>query len=59
MVEVGNAPRFDRRAPTTVGYTGADRPLAELVASFLPGAEVVEARSTPPEARVVVTVGAS
>lgn len=59
VVEVGNAPRFDRRAPTTVGYTGADRPLAELVASFLPGAEVVEARSTPPEARVVVTVGAS
>lgn len=59
VVDVDNALRFDRRAPTTVGFTGADRPLAELVASFLPGAEVVEARSTPPEAQVVVTVGAS
>lgn len=57
--EVDNAPRFDQRAPTTVGYNGEeDRLLAELVASFLPGAELRELVNPPPDGvKVVVTVG--
>lgn len=59
VTEVDNAPRFDQRAPTTVGYSGEeDRLLAELVASFLPGAELRELINPPPDGvQVVVTVG--
>ena len=59
VADVDNAPRFDQRAPTTVGYVGEeDRPLAELVASFLPGAELRELINPPPDGvQVVVTVG--
>ena len=59
VADVDNAPRFDPRAPTTVGYFGQeDRLLAELVASFLPGAELRELINPPPEGvQVVVTVG--
>lgn len=61
VANVDNAPRFDDRAPTTVGYIGEeDRPLAELVASFMPGAEVRELINEPPEGiQIVVTVGAN
>lgn len=57
--EVDNAPRFDQRAPTTVGYSGEEnRLLAELVGSFLPGAEIRELINPPPDGvQVVVTVG--
>jgi hypothetical protein len=60
VAETDNAPRFDPRAPTTVGYADEeDRLLAELVASFLPGAELRELVNPPPEGiQVVVTVGA-
>ncbi len=59
VADVDNAPRFDDRAPTTVGYVGEeDRLLAELVASFLPGAELRELFNEPPAGvQVVVTVG--
>lgn len=59
VADVDNAPRFDERAPTTVGYVGEeDRLLAELVASFLPGAELRELfNEPPPGVQVVVTVG--
>lgn len=59
VAEVDNAPRFDQRAPTTVGYSGEEhRLLAELVASFLPGAELRELINPPPDGvQVVVTVG--
>lgn len=58
---VDNAPRFDDRAPTTVGYVGEEnRLLAELVASFMPGAELRELINEPSEGvQVVVTVGAN
>ncbi len=59
--ETDNAPRFDPRAPTRIGYaTPAELPLAELVASFLPGADVVQLISAPPPGvNIVVTVGAN
>ena len=61
VAEVENAPRFDPRAPTTVGYHGEEnRLLGELVASFMPGAELRELINPPPEGmQVVVTVGAN
>lgn len=59
VANVDNAPRFDQRAPTSVGYVGEEqRLLAELVASFLPGAELRELVQPPPDGvQVVVTVG--
>lgn len=59
VADVDNAPRFDPRAPTSVGYVGEEqRPVAELVASFLPGAEIRELINPPPDGiEVVVTVG--
>jgi len=59
VADVDNAPRFDDRAPTTGGYVGEeDRLLAELVASFMPGAELRELFNEPPAGvQVVVTVG--
>lgn len=59
VADVDNAPRFDQRAPTTVGYADeGDRVLAELVASFLPGAELRELIQPPPDGvHIVVTVG--
>lgn len=60
VVDVDNAPRFSDRAPTTIGYADEeDLPLAELVASFLPDAEI-DLLINPPTADVdiVVTVGA-
>lgn len=59
--ETDNAPRFDQRAPTNVGYVGEEnRLLAELVASFLPGAELRELVQPPPDGvDIVVTVGAN
>lgn len=59
--DTDNAPRFDQRAPTSVGYVGEEnRLLAELVASYLPGAEVRELVQPPPDGtQVVVTVGAN
>lgn len=59
VTDTDNAPRFDPRAPTTVGYAGEeDRLLAELVASFLPGADLRELVNPPPDGtQVVVTVG--
>ena len=61
VADVDNAPRFDDRAPTSIGYVGEEhRLLAELVASFLPGAEVRELINPPPDGvQVVVTVGAN
>jgi hypothetical protein len=61
VIDVDNAPRFDPRAPTRIGYADDEqRPLAELVASFLPGAEIVQLISLPPDGiNVVVTVGAN
>lgn len=61
VTDVDNAPRFDTRAPTTVGYhTEENRLLAELVVSFMPGAELRELINPPPDGtQVVVTVGAN
>lgn len=60
-VEPDNAPRFDDRSPTTIGYASEEElPLAQLVASFLPGAELKQLVEPPPEGvQVVVTVGAN
>jgi hypothetical protein len=59
VADVDNAPRFSDRAPTTIGYADEeDLPLADLVASFLPGAEVEQLINPPPEGiDIVVTVG--
>lgn len=59
VADVDNAPRFSERAPTTIGYDDEeDRVVAELVASFLPGAEVEErVQPAPDGVDVVVTVG--
>ena len=61
VADVDNAPRFDERAPTTIGYAEEEhRVMAELVASFLPGAELRELVNPPPDGvQVVVTVGAN
>lgn len=61
VANVDNAPRFSDRAPTTIRYRDEDDLVtAELVASFLPGAEVEQLIQPPPDGvDVVVTVGAT
>ena len=59
--DVDNAARFSDREPTVIGYgpeSDEDLILAELVASFLPDAEVKQLINPPPDGvDVVVTVG--
>lgn len=57
IAEVGNAESFDRET-TEVSHGPDGRDRAELVASFIPGAEVTSVPEAPEGADVVVTVGA-